>query len=145
MLEIVTVVTVALVTVVIVTYFSKNYLTPQRPIAYSRCSFFRSLQFFFVFPVIFVEQIYNPFLVNFVKALQPEVQASVDASQTFSRLLAGRAKMAVARRLQVYCCWQKWPLDGAVDFQSKNWYYNSLICVTFFVLIRSPSDAYKHA
>ena len=29
--------------------------------------------------VIYVEQNYNPFLINFVKAPQPEVQASMDA------------------------------------------------------------------
>ena len=33
--------------------------------------------------VIFVEQNYDPFLVNFVKAPQPVLQASLDAHQSF--------------------------------------------------------------
>ena len=35
------------------------------------------------FTVRFVERNYEPFLINFVKAPQPEVQASVDAHQSF--------------------------------------------------------------
>ena len=36
-----------------------------------------------MFTVIFVERIYNPFLVSFVKAPQPEVKSAVDAHQSF--------------------------------------------------------------
>ena len=43
----------------------------------------------------FLEQNYDPFLVSFVKLLQPEQQAAVDAHHSFSRSSSSLAKSAV--------------------------------------------------
>ena len=39
--------------------------------------------FSLLYTVIFIQQNYNPILVDFVKSPQPKVQASVDAHQSF--------------------------------------------------------------
>ena len=57
--QIVTVVTIAVVAAVIVTYFSKNNLTPQQQMKFSQCSFLRFLRY-----IIDKHCFYNIFFYN---------------------------------------------------------------------------------
>ena len=68
------------------------------------------------YTVVFVERNYDPFLENFVKFLQPEVQAATDVHNIFLHVDHWMAKTAVVSRSQVDRRRWKWPLDGAVDF-----------------------------
>ena len=63
-----------------------------------------------------VERKYTSFLVNFVKAPQPDLQASVYVQQSFLQEITGRAETAVVSSSGVDHSWRKRPLDGAVDF-----------------------------
>ena len=66
--------------------------------------------------VRFVERNYTPFLVNFVKAQQPDQQASVDAHQSFLQVECGPCRDGRRPRSRVDRRRRNWPLDGTVDF-----------------------------